>query len=137
MIELKNITKTFSEGNISVHAVKDVSLVIDKGEIFGIIGFSGAGKSTLVRCINLLERPDTGKVFVDGKDLTALKAKELRSARKKIGMIFQHFNLKVRKKKKGKGAFVFGRYSRQGECIPESVIRRSKTKSGYSKSLGK
>ena len=54
MIELKNITKTFSEGNISVHAVKDVSLVIDKGEIFGIIGFSGAGKSTLVRCINLL-----------------------------------------------------------------------------------
>ena len=122
MIELKNITKTFSEGNISVHAVKDVSLVIDKGEIFGIIGFSGAGKSTLVRCINLLERPDTGKVFVDGKDLTALKAKELRSARKK---------------KKGKGAFVFGRYSRQGECIPESVIRRSKTKSGYSKSLGK
>ena len=93
MIELKNITKTFSEGNISVHAVRDVSLVIDKGEIFGIIGFSGAGKSTLVRCINLLERPDTGKVFVDGKDLTALKAKELRSARKKIGMIFQHFNL--------------------------------------------
>ena len=62
MIELKNITKTFSEGNISVHAVRDVSLVIDKGEIFGIIGFSGAGKSTLVRCINLLERPDTGKV---------------------------------------------------------------------------
>ena len=60
MIELKNITKTFSEGNISVHAVKDVSLVIDKGEIFGIIGFSGAGKSTLVRCINLLERPDAG-----------------------------------------------------------------------------
>ena len=60
MIELKNITKTFSEGNISVHAVRDVSLVIDKGEIFGIIGFSGAGKSTLVRCINLLERPDTG-----------------------------------------------------------------------------
>ena len=65
MIELKNITKTFSEGNISVHAVKDVSLVIDKGEIFGIIGFSGAGKSTLVRCINRLERPDAGKVFVD------------------------------------------------------------------------
>ncbi len=93
MIELKNITKTFSEGNISVHAVKDVSLVIDKGEIFGIIGFSGAGKSTLVRCINLLERPDAGKVFVDGKDLTALKARDLRSARKKIGMIFQHFNL--------------------------------------------
>ena len=93
MIELKNVTKNFSTGNNTVHAVKDVSLVIDKGEIFGIIGFSGAGKSTLVRCINLLERPDTGNVIVDGKDLTALKARELRVARKKIGMIFQHFNL--------------------------------------------
>jgi D-methionine ABC transporter, ATP-binding protein len=93
MIELKNVTKNFSAGNNTVHAVKDVSLVIDKGEIFGIIGFSGAGKSTLVRCINLLERPDTGNVIVDGNDLTALKARDLRMARKKIGMIFQHFNL--------------------------------------------
>ena len=93
MIELKNVTKNFSAGINTVHAVKDVSLVIEKGEIFGIIGFSGAGKSTLVRCINLLERPDTGKVFVDGKNLTDLNAGELRKARKKIGMIFQHFNL--------------------------------------------
>jgi len=93
MIELKNVTKNFSAGNNTVHAVKDVSLVIDKGEIFGIIGFSGAGKSTLVRCINLLERTDTGNVIVDGNDLTALKARDLRMARKKIGMIFQHFNL--------------------------------------------
>ena len=93
MIELKNVTKNFSAGTNTVHAVKDVSLVIEKGEIFGIIGFSGAGKSTLVRCINLLERPDTGKVFVDGKNLTDLNAGELRKARKKIGMIFQHFNL--------------------------------------------
>ena len=67
--------------------------MIEKGEIFGIIGFSGAGKSTLVRCINLLERPNSGKVFVDDKDLTALSARDLRKARKKIGMIFQHFNL--------------------------------------------
>ena len=93
MIELKNVTKTFSAGSNTVHAVKDVSLVIEKGEIFGIIGFSGAGKSTLVRCINLLERPNSGKVFVDDKDLTALSARDLRKARKKIGMIFQHFNL--------------------------------------------
>ena len=93
MIELKNVTKNFSAGTNTVHAVKGVSLVIEKGEIFGIIGFSGAGKSTLVRCINLLERPDTGKVFVDGKNLTDLNAGELRKARKKIGMIFQHFNL--------------------------------------------
>ena len=76
-----------------VHAVQDVSLTINEKDIFGIIGFSGAGKSTLVRCINLLERPTSGSVKVDGKELTELSPKELRSARKKIGMIFQHFNL--------------------------------------------
>ncbi|MFR4414550.1 MAG: ATP-binding cassette domain-containing protein [Butyricicoccus sp.] len=80
-------------GKRTVHAVQDVSLTIDKGEIFGMIGFSGAGKSTLVRCINLLERPTSGKVIVDGQDMLSLSAKELRQARKKIGMIFQHFNL--------------------------------------------
>ena len=71
----------------------DVSLTIQDGDIFGIIGFSGAGKSTLVRCINLLERPTSGSVEVDGQELTRMSAKELRQARKKIGMIFQHFNL--------------------------------------------
>lgn len=93
MIELTHISKDFGAGNRQVHAVQDVSLSIDKGEIFGIIGFSGAGKSTLVRCINLLERPTAGTVTVDGKEMTALSPKELRQARKKIGMIFQHFNL--------------------------------------------
>ena len=93
MIELKNISKDFGSGEKAVHAVRDVSLSIGSGEIFGIIGFSGAGKSTLVRCINLLERPSSGSVFVAGQDLTALSAKNLRAARKKIGMIFQHFNL--------------------------------------------
>ena len=73
--------------------MNDVSLEIEKGEIFGIIGFSGAGKSTLVRCINLLERPTEGSVRIDGKELTRMPAKELRQARRKIGMIFQHFNL--------------------------------------------
>ena len=93
MIELTHISKDFGAGQRQVHAVQDVSLSIDKGEIFGIIGFSGAGKSTLVRCINLLERPTAGTVTVDGKEMTALSPKELRQARKKIGMIFQHFNL--------------------------------------------
>ena len=93
MIELSHISKEFVSGKRTVHAVQDVSLTIDKGEIFGIIGFSGAGKSTLVRCINLLERPTSGKVIVDGQDMLSLSAKELRQARKKIGMIFQHFNL--------------------------------------------
>ena len=93
MIELTHISKDFASGGRTVHAVQDVSLSIGKGEIFGIIGSSGAGKSTLVRCINLLERPTSGSVTVDGKEMTALSARELRQARKKIGMIFQHFNL--------------------------------------------
>lgn len=93
MIELRNITKTFKSGKASVTAVRDVNLTIGDGEIFGIIGFSGAGKSTLVRCINLLERPTSGNVVIDGVDLTTLSNKELREARKGIGMIFQQFNL--------------------------------------------
>jgi D-methionine transport system ATP-binding protein len=93
MIELKHVNKVFHEKNRSVEAVKDVSLTIEKGEIYGIIGFSGAGKSTLVRCINLLERPTSGQVFVDGVELTALSPRMLRHERKKIGMIFQQFNL--------------------------------------------
>ena len=93
MIELTHVSKSFGKGQQQVHAVRDVSLSVDKGEIFGIIGFSGAGKSTLVRCINLLERPTAGTVTVGGKEITALTAQELRQTRKKIGMIFQHFNL--------------------------------------------
>jgi len=101
MIQLVSVDKTFhisrsasSDGKAHIiHAVKDVSLSIEDGDIFGVIGFSGAGKSTLVRCINLLERPDKGQVLVDGIDLTTLPEAELRRARKKIGMIFQHFNL--------------------------------------------
>ena len=93
MIELVHVSKDFGKGRQEVHAVKDVSLSIGKGEIFGIIGFSGAGKSTLVRCINLLERPTSGSVTVDGQQMMQLSAKGLRQARKRIGMIFQHFNL--------------------------------------------
>ena len=93
MIELKHLCRDFGEGKLTIHAVNDVSLTIESGDIFGVIGFSGAGKSTLVRCINLLERPDSGTVLIDGVEMTALKPAELREARKKIGMIFQHFNL--------------------------------------------
>ncbi|GHV76796.1 methionine import ATP-binding protein MetN 1 [Spirochaetia bacterium] len=94
MIQLTNVTKTFGEkGQPIVQAVKDVSFTVDEGEIFGVIGFSGAGKSTLVRCINMLERPNSGTVLVNGQNLTALSNRELRGARQNIGMIFQHFNL--------------------------------------------
>lgn len=93
MITLEHVSKTFTTKSGYVHAVRDVSLQIDEGEIYGIIGFSGAGKSTLVRCINLLERPEAGNVTVDGRELLKLDASQLRESRKKIGMIFQHFNL--------------------------------------------
>lgn len=93
MIELKNINVDFKlKGNL-VHAVKNVNLTINKGEVFGIVGLSGAGKSTLVRVINLLQKPSNGEVFIDGKDITKLNRSELRKTRLKIGMIFQHFNL--------------------------------------------
>lgn len=93
MIELEHISRTFAADGQNVHAVQDVSLTIEGGKIYGIMGFSGAGKSTLVRCINLLERPTAGKVRIDGEDITALPAKQLRQRQKKIGMIFQQFNL--------------------------------------------
>ena len=92
MIELEHLSKTFP-GKDSVHALRDVTLTVQKGEIYGVIGYSGAGKSTLIRCINLLERPDKGTVRVDGVELTALRAAALNRERRKIGMIFQQFNL--------------------------------------------
>ncbi|HET7628597.1 MAG TPA: methionine ABC transporter ATP-binding protein [Bacillales bacterium] len=93
MIQLESISKVYESGGRQVKAIHDVDLTIHKGDIFGVIGFSGAGKSTLLRCVNLLERPTGGRVIIDDTDLTALKKAELRKARKKIGMIFQHFNL--------------------------------------------
>lgn len=93
MIEFKNIYKTFKTKNSEVHALQDVSLTVEKGDIFGVIGFSGAGKSTLVRMVNALEVPTAGTVLVNGKDVATLKGTDLRNFRKNIGMIFQHFNL--------------------------------------------
>ena len=93
IIQIQHLNKTFGTGPTAVHALEDINLEIEAGEIFGIIGLSGAGKSTLVRCMNLLERPTTGSVLVDGKDLTKLRDKQLRQARQDISMIFQSFNL--------------------------------------------
>ena len=92
MITFENITKTYG-GKTKVQALKGISLTINDGEIFGIIGKSGAGKSTLVRCINMREKPTSGKVIIDDKELTAMNDSQLRKERKNIGMIFQHFNL--------------------------------------------
>ena len=93
MIEFKNIYKTFKTKDAEVHALQDVSLNIEKGDIFGVIGFSGAGKSTLVRMVNALEIPTSGTVTVNGRNVSELKGTDLRRFRKNIGMIFQHFNL--------------------------------------------
>lgn len=93
IIRVEHLTKTFGSGAEAVNALKDISLEVYEGNIYGIIGLSGAGKSTLVRCINLLERPTSGKITVNGKDLLSLSEKELNRERKSIGMIFQHFNL--------------------------------------------
>lgn len=93
IIELKGLTKHFGSGENEVAALNGIDISIQPGEIFGVIGLSGAGKSTLVRCINLLERPTAGSVIVNGQEITKLNDKELRQARKSIGMIFQSFNL--------------------------------------------
>ena len=93
MIRIAGVSKTFSVKDNKVEALKNVSLDIAKGDIYGIIGMSGAGKSTLVRCLNFLERPTEGTVYVEGQDLSTLDAKQLRQLRKHVAMIFQNFNL--------------------------------------------
>ena len=93
MIELRHISKIFPTADGDFQALSDVSLTIQDGDIFGIVGMSGAGKSTLVRCINLLERPTRGEVLIDGEDLMAMSPAQLRQKRRSISMIFQQFNL--------------------------------------------
>jgi D-methionine transport system ATP-binding protein len=93
MIEIKNLSKFFSTENGDFTAINDINLTIEDGDIFGIIGMSGAGKSTLIRCINLLEKPSEGKILIDGQDITSLEGKDLLILRRKIGMVFQKFNL--------------------------------------------
>ncbi|MGG0286920.1 methionine ABC transporter ATP-binding protein [Peribacillus butanolivorans] len=93
MIEIRSVRKEYISKNTRVVGVDNVSLTIQTGEVYGIVGYSGAGKSSLIRCLNLLERPTKGNIIIDGIDLTSLSGKELRKQRQKIGMIFQHFSL--------------------------------------------
>ena len=93
MIKLEHLSKTFQTSSGEIEAVSDVSLTVEKGDIFGIIGLSGAGKSTLVRCMNFLEKPTSGKVIFAGVDMNSLSRKQLLQSRRKISMIFQNFNL--------------------------------------------
>ena len=121
IIELKDITKTFVQDGKTFNAVENACVSVEKGDIFGIIGFSGAGKSTLVRTINLLGRPTSGSVTVKGKDFLALSQKELREERKKIGMIFQHFNLMKSRTVFGNVAFPLKRSGLNKREISEKV----------------
>ncbi len=93
MIKIKNLNKIYNSSKSTVHAIKDISLEVDKGDIFGIVGLSGAGKSTLIRCINRLEEPTSGEITINDVNILKLNQKELKETRKNIGMIFQHFNL--------------------------------------------
>lgn len=93
IIQVTNLIKNYQTKTDTVSALQGISFSVDKGDIYGVIGLSGAGKSTLVRCLNLLERPDSGSIVVNGKEMTTLSAEQLRLERQKIGMIFQHFNL--------------------------------------------
>lgn len=97
MIEIKNLVKKYPTQNGEITAINNINLTIDDGEIFGVIGLSGAGKSSLVRCINLLEKPTSGEILVDGVCLSKASGKDLQNERKKIGMVFQHFNLLMNK----------------------------------------
>ncbi|MGG4216808.1 methionine ABC transporter ATP-binding protein [Paenibacillus jamilae] len=93
MIELRNVSKTYVRKGLSIQALKNINITVEKGDIFGFIGFSGAGKSTLIRLVNRLEKVTTGEVLVEGERLNSYSTSGLRKVRKKIGMIFQHFNL--------------------------------------------
>lgn len=114
MIQVENLCKNFSTKSGTVEAARNISFSIEKGEIFGIIGLSGAGKSTLVRCLNLLERPTSGSVWVNGKNLTELSERKLRKERQNIGMIFQHFNLLMQ------------RTALDNVCFPMEIVGISK-----------
>lgn len=105
MIDIKDLTKIYHSNSGNIKALERVNLHIKKGEIFGVIGLSGAGKSTLLRCINMLEKPTSGSVKIDGVEMTSLSPHELKEMRKKIGMIFQHFNLLTSRNVRGNVAF--------------------------------
>jgi len=121
MLEFRNVSKVYSSKKKEVIGVDDVSLTINRGDIFGIVGYSGAGKSSLLRCINLLERPTSGEILINGKDLTKLSRNELRLARLKIGMIFQHFYLISQKTVGENIAFALKAASMPAADIPARV----------------
>lgn len=147
MIEIRNLSKSFSAAGGTVDALKNINLTIPDGDIYGIIGMSGAGKSTLVRCINLLERPTEGSVTVNGMRMETMSPRELRDARRKITMIFQGFNLLMQRtcmdnicfpmelagvkkadaRKRAAELLKLGRTARKGARLSRTALRRTAT----------
>src|SRR3546814_146187 len=123
MIHIENLSKTYATPHGRFEALRNISLQIEQGEVFGIIGPSGAGKSTLVQCINLLERPDSGEIAIGGTALTGLDEARLRSQRRRIGMVFQGFNLLARRTVYGNVALPLEIAGVPGEQIPAKVER--------------
>lgn len=122
MITLKDVGVAFKGTHGTINAVEKVNLSIDKGDVYGIVGYSGAGKSTLVRTINLLQRPTKGSVWVNGQNMLVLSPKELRNARKKVGMIFQHFNLMDSRTVAGNIAYPLRKSGLSKTAIKEKVV---------------
>lgn len=141
MIQIENVSKVYKTKKTKITAVDNVSITINQGDIFGIVGYSGAGKSTLVRCLNLLERPTSGTITVNGNDLTKLNPEALRQERLKMGMIFQHFNLVSQKTVFDNIAFSLRASKTPREEIPERVeellemVRLSDKKNAYPEQL--
>ena len=133
LIELRHVKKEFSGKAGKVTALKDIDLTVESGDIYGIIGYSGAGKSTLVRLLNGLETPTEGEVEIQGQDIALLPNKELRNFRKKIGMIFQHFNLlwsRTVLEKPRRRVNQVGWFRRTGNRLPKSTLWWAKATSG-------
>lgn len=132
MIQIKNLIKEFGSGESKIRVLNDINLTIEDGDIFGIIGMSGAGKSTLIRCMNLLERPTSGSIEIDGTDITKLNKKELLRYRRHIGMIFQSFNLHMQRNVRRNASFGL-ELIRTKEYLPEGYTQEEYSKLSYLK----
>ena len=130
MIEIKNLVKEFGTGKSTQRVLNDINLTIEDGDIFGIIGMSGAGKSTLIRCINLLEKPTSGEILIDGTDITKLNKNELLKCRRNIGMIFQSFNLHMQRNVRRNASFGLELIP-TSEYLPDGYTKEEYAKLGY------
>lgn len=132
MIEIKNLVKVFGTGDSALRVLNDINLTIEDGDIFGIIGMSGAGKSTLIRCMNLLEKPTSGEILIDGTDITKLSKKDLLKCRRNIGMIFQNFNLHMQRSVRKNASFGLELIP-VNEYLPEGYSKEEYEKLSYFK----